>query len=93
MSVENWTVELKQELRNIGMTSVWRNQQERDFTEITKTVEDWCNDSERQDILAANTTSNSELLLGWNTMYGITKWKEISGSVWLAEGVWKSKYT
>ena len=64
MSVGNWTVDLRQELYNIGLTYVWRNQQERDFTEITKTVKYWCNGSERQDILAANTASNSELLLG-----------------------------
>jgi len=68
MSVGNWTVEL----HNIRLTYVWRNQQEPDFTEITKIVKDWCNDSERQDILAANTTSSSELLLGWNIMYRIT---------------------
>jgi len=68
MSVGNWTVEL----HNIRLTHVWRNQQEPDFTEITKIVKDWCNDSERQDILAANTTSSSELLLGWNIMYRIT---------------------
>lgn len=31
MSVGNWTVELRQELHNIGLTYVWRNQQQRDF--------------------------------------------------------------
>ena len=82
MSVGNWAVELRQELHNIGLTCVWRNQQERDFTEITKTVKDWCNDNGGQDILAAPTTSNSELLLGWNTMYRITfeernKWNSV----------------
>lgn len=71
MSMGNWTVELKQELHDIGLTYVWKNKQERDFTEITKTVKDWCNDSERQNILAANTTSSRELLRGWNTMYRI----------------------
>jgi hypothetical protein len=45
-------------------------------------VKDWCNENERQDILAANTTSSSELLLGWNTMYRITleernKWNSV----------------
>jgi hypothetical protein len=68
VSVGNWAVELRQELHNIGLTYVWRNQRERDFTEITKTLKDWCNDSERQDILAANITSSSELLLGWNSV-------------------------
>ena len=52
MSVRSWTTELRQELHNTGLALMWRNQQEHDFTEITQTVKELCNDIKRQNILA-----------------------------------------
>ena len=46
------TVELKQELHYIGLTFVWRKQGDCNLREMTKVVNDRCDDTERQNILA-----------------------------------------
>ena len=38
MGVRSWTMELKDELYNIGLAFVWTKQQECNVTEITKIV-------------------------------------------------------
>jgi len=38
LSVRSWTTELRKELHYIGMAFMWRNQQECNFTEMTKIV-------------------------------------------------------
>jgi len=40
MNVRSWAMELKEELYNIGLASVWTKQQECNLRTVTKTVKD-----------------------------------------------------
>jgi 4-hydroxy-3-methylbut-2-enyl diphosphate reductase IspH len=52
MSVRSWTTELREELHNIGIAFMRRNQQECNFKEMTQIVKELCNAIERQNIFA-----------------------------------------
>jgi hypothetical protein len=52
MGVKSWAMEVKEKLHNIGLTFVWRKQQECNWKEMLRFVKERCNDIERQNILA-----------------------------------------
>jgi hypothetical protein len=52
VGIKRWAMEVKEELHNIGLAFVWRNQQECDWKEMLKLVKERCNDIERQNMLA-----------------------------------------
>jgi hypothetical protein len=98
MSVRCWSKELKEELYNIGLTFVWRKQQESNLKEVKKIVKDRCNDIDRQNIVAKMSEKIS-LTLYWETNFHWAKRlyvqccirKERSGIAWFLAGVWKFK--
>jgi hypothetical protein len=49
IGVTSWPIDLKEEQYNMRLAFVWRKQQKCD---VTKSVKDRCNDTERQDVLA-----------------------------------------
>ena len=52
VGIKSWAMEVKEELHNIGLAFVWRNQQECNWKEMLKLVKERCNDIERQNMLA-----------------------------------------
>ena len=51
MCAKSWTMEMKGEVRNIGLAFVWTKQQECNLRETIKIVKTICNDIERQNSL------------------------------------------
>jgi hypothetical protein len=52
MGWKSWTMELKEELHNIGLAFVWRKHQESELREMLRLLKQRCNDTERQNTLA-----------------------------------------
>jgi hypothetical protein len=69
--VKSWARDVKEELHNIGLAFVRRNQQECNWKEMLRLVKEKCNDIERQNILAKFPEKNSltlyrELNFSWD---------------------------
>ena len=87
-----------EELHNIGLAFVWRNQQECNWKEMLRLVKERCNDTERQNILAkfpdkSSLTQYRELNVSWGKKLYIEfcSRKERSGIAWLIAGIWQLK--
>jgi Fe2+ or Zn2+ uptake regulation protein len=52
MGIKSWAMEVKEELHNIGLAFVWRNQQECNWKEMLRLMKERCSDIERQNMLA-----------------------------------------
>jgi hypothetical protein len=52
VGIKSWAVELKEELHNIGLAFVSKNQQECNSKEMLRLEKERCNDIERQNMLA-----------------------------------------
>jgi hypothetical protein len=99
MGVKSWAMGVKEELHNIGLTFVWRKQQECNWKEILRLVKERCNDIiERQNILAkflekSSLTLYRELNFSWGKKIYIEccSRKERGGIAWLIAGIWQLK--
>jgi hypothetical protein len=90
-------MEAKEELHNIGLAFVWRNQQECNWKEMIRLVKVRCNDIERQKMLAKFPDKSSLTLYrelnfhGQNLYMECCSRKQRSGITWLIAGIWQLK--
>jgi hypothetical protein len=98
MGVKSSAMEVKDELHNVGLAFVWRQQQECNWREMLRLMKERCNDIERQNILAkfpekSSLTLYIELNFSWGKQLYIEccSRKERSVISWLIAGIWQLK--
>jgi hypothetical protein len=98
IGINSWAMEVKEELHNIGLAFVWRNQQECNWKEMLRLVKERCDDIERQNMIAkfpdkSSLTLYRELNFSWGKKLYIEccSRKQRSGIAWLIAGIWQLK--